>query len=89
MFIVYTIHGGIWIYQKYLEQKDLRTENKLIDGKSFYGLVTGHENALEELYDEFPKMIDEILEEEFDDYSSVDLGEKRKEIFEKIFPIVK
>ena len=36
VFIVFAIHGGMWIYQKYLEQKDLRTENKLIDGKSFY-----------------------------------------------------
>lgn len=60
-----------------------------IDGKSFYALVTGKKDALEELYDEFPKLIDEILEEKFNDYCSVDLGSKRKEIFKKIFPKTK
>ena len=62
---------------------------RIIDGKSFYKLVTGKKNALEILYDEFPKLIDEILKDNFPDYHSVDLGIKRKEIFRKIFPKTK
>lgn len=44
-----------------------RKENKMIrriDGKSFYGIVTGKENAIRELYLLLPEIIDEILVEE-------------------------
>lgn len=59
---------------------------RVIDGKSFYALVTGEDDALEQLYNEFPVLVDEILEENFEDYSPVDLGNMRQDLFEKIFP---
>jgi hypothetical protein len=59
---------------------------KIIDGKSFYALVTGKDDALEQFYDEFPILIDEILKENFDDYLSIELGDMRVKLFEKIFP---
>ena len=59
---------------------------RIIDGKSFYALVTGEDDALEQFYDEFPKLIDEILEENFDNYFSIGLGDMRVKLFEKIFP---
>jgi len=56
---------------KKLNKKDKdsnrRPENKkirLIDGKSFYELVTGEKDAIKELYELLPVIIDEILVEE-------------------------
>lgn len=69
--------------------KKNRPENKkirLIDGKSFYEMVTGEENALEQLYNEFPSLIDEILSEEHENYSPNSLGKMKDYIFEKVFP---
>ena len=59
---------------------------RLIDGKSFYEMVTGEENALEQLYNEFPSLIDEILSEEYENYSPNSLGKMKDYIFEKVFP---
>ena len=49
-------------------------------------MVTGEENALEQLYNEFPSLIDEILSEEYDNYSPNSLGKMKNYIFEKVFP---
>ncbi|SFN93986.1 Eco47II family restriction endonuclease [Xenorhabdus japonica] len=42
-----------------------REDIRVIDGKSFYSLITDHENAIYELYQEIPKIVSEIIEEEF------------------------
>ena len=42
-----------------------REDIRLIDGKSFYALLTGYDNAIEELYQELPKIVSEIISEEF------------------------
>lgn len=38
---------------------------RIIDGASFYELVTSRKNALEELYDALPKIIEDIFREEY------------------------
>lgn len=43
-----------------------------IDGRSFYSLLTGHDNAIDELYQELPLLVAEIINEEF----GVDLDAK-------------
>ena len=68
--------------------KKRRASNKdirIIDGKSFYALVTGKDDALEQFYNEFPILIDEILQENFGNYSATDSGNMRVKLFEKIF----
>lgn len=42
-----------------------REDIRVIDGKSFYSLLTGKENALEELYRELPLLVTEIIQEQF------------------------
>jgi hypothetical protein len=42
-----------------------REDIRVIDGKSFYALLTGHENAINELYAELPLLVAEIIKEEF------------------------
>lgn len=39
---------------------------RIIDGASFYTLVTGYENALEDLHKVLPTVIDDVLKESFD-----------------------
>jgi len=46
-------------HKKSLERDDIRR----IDGRTFYGLLTGNENALDELYMMMPRLIAEILNE--------------------------
>jgi len=46
-------------HEKSLERNDIRR----IDGRTFYGLLTGNENALDELYMMMPRLIAEILNE--------------------------
>ena len=58
----------------------------MIDGESFYELVTGNKNALRILFNEFPILIDEILKEEFEGYESSELGGKEEILFNTIFP---
>ena len=36
VFIVFSIHGGVWIQQKLLGRKEICSENKQINGKLFY-----------------------------------------------------
>jgi len=69
--------------------KKNRPENKqirVIDGKSFYALATGHKDAFRILFKEFPILIDEILIEEYEDYKQIDLGAHKDFLFNKIFP---
>lgn len=50
--------------------KNRRPENdriRQIDGKTFYGKVTGNPNALEELYKMLPEIASEIIKEEFNE----------------------
>lgn len=42
-----------------------REDIRIIDGASFYALLTGHENALLELYQELPTIVSEIINDEF------------------------
>ena len=56
-----------------------------IDGRSFYALVTGEEDALDQFYEMFPEIVDEVLKENFEDYKSVDLGVRQSEFFNEIF----
>lgn len=42
-----------------------REDIRVIDGKSFYALLTGNTNALEELYENLPLLVSEIISEEF------------------------
>ena len=43
----------------------VREDIRVIDGASFYELLTGHENALLELYKELPAIVAEIINETF------------------------
>jgi len=43
----------------------LRNDIRVIDGKSFYALLTGQVNALVELYMNLPKIVAEVILEEF------------------------
>ena len=72
--------------KKTKKKRPLNTRLRKIDGKSFYALATGEDDALEQFYNEYPSIIDEILTEEYKNYSSTNLGDMRQEIFEKIFP---
>ncbi|TMM47029.1 Eco47II family restriction endonuclease [Colwellia ponticola] len=49
-----------------------REDIRVIDGKSFYALLTGNENALEELYTVLPNIVAEIVQEEFNQKLSAD-----------------
>tara|TARA_R110001583_G_scaffold195445_1_gene373717 strand:- start:3259 stop:3969 length:711 start_codon:yes stop_codon:yes gene_type:complete len=42
-----------------------REDIKVIDGKSFYTILTGNKNALKELYENLPLVVAEIIEEKF------------------------
>lgn len=59
-----------------------------IDGKSFYALLTGHSNAIEELYETLPSIVSEIINEEFGqelDVDKVTSSAEFKEIFKKTY----
>jgi len=63
-----------------VEREDIRR----IDGRTFYALLTGNENALDELYDYLPRIVSEIIEEEY----SVTLDSSKvtdSKLFTKIF----
>ena len=55
---------------------------KIIDGASFYHLVTGREKALEELYDALPSMIEDIFQQ---DYGIAHFTIPDKAIFKQYF----
>ncbi|MFG0737364.1 Eco47II family restriction endonuclease [Proteus terrae] len=46
-------------------QAPARDDIKIIDGLSFYALLTGSENALREIYNELPLLTAEIINEKF------------------------
>jgi hypothetical protein len=47
------------------QRRPLNDRIRRIDGKSFYTLVTGNINALEDLYKLLPELVCEVLEEEY------------------------
>lgn len=47
--------------QRLAEREDIRR----IDGRSFYALLTGNPRAIDELYQELPSLVAEIINEEF------------------------
>jgi hypothetical protein len=55
---------------------------RIVDGASFYALVTGREFALQELYDALPSVIEDIFHSE---YGSPDFLISDKEQFSKYF----
>lgn len=55
---------------------------RIIDGASFYTLVTGRENALEELYNALPIIIEDIYET---DYKRTDFLIADKDLFRRYF----
>lgn len=62
---------------------------RVIDGKSFYKIVTGDDNALKELYSLIPELTAEILKESFDiDRNANNIKDNQffSELFEMIFP---
>lgn len=62
---------------------------RVIDGKSFYKLITGDDNALKELYSLIPELTAEILKESFDiNRNSDNIKDNQffSELFEMIFP---
>jgi hypothetical protein len=66
----------------------IREDIRKIDGKSFYALLTGKHNAIEELYLELPKIVSEILVEEFSktiDPKKIIKSDKFKEFFTKAY----
>lgn len=59
---------------------------RLIDGRSFYAKITGHANAIDELYNELPFILREILKSHDSAFNFRDLGEPlRTEMFSKAF----
>lgn len=66
-----------------------RDDIRVIDGKSFYKIITGEEGALEELYSMLPELTSEILEENYDIQRNADDvkgDDVFPELFNKIFP---
>lgn len=64
-----------------LEQRE---DIRRIDGRSFYALLTGKDNAIDELYDNLPQIVSEIIMEEF----SVNLDSEKitkSKLFYEIF----
>lgn len=70
------------VYNEMFTPSDNQTSNRLppradirrIDGRSFYQILTGHADAIDELYNELPKLVSEIIKEEFNvslDYNKV------------------
>ena len=62
---------------------------RVIDGKSFYKLITGDDNALKELYSLIPELTTEILKESFDinrNANNIKDNQFFSELFEMIFP---
>lgn len=83
---------GAKTYNEPFTPSDNQTGNRLesredirrIDGRSFYGLLTGNENAIDELYDNLPSIVAEIIQEEY----SICLDYKEmtgSDLFNKIF----
>ena len=62
-----------------------RPDIRIIDGYSFYALVTGSATALLEFYEMFPSIIGDVLEEEFPSYRDRPLGDYSLHLFKKIF----
>lgn len=62
---------------------------RIIDGKSFYKIISGDDNALKELYSLIPELTSEILNESFGvkrDAKNIENNQFFPKIFEKIFP---
>lgn len=62
---------------------------RVIDGKTFYTMVTGDENAFEELYLMIPELTAEIIEETYGvkrDVSNIKDSDIFPEMYNKIFP---
>lgn len=72
--------------------KERRAANdriRVIDGRSFYELLTGHEDALKELYLQIPDLTAEILKESSDVVINIDQIKNDTffpELFDKVFP---
>lgn len=50
---------------KFKRRMPVREDIRVIDGQSFYKLLTGSDDALPELYRELPSLVAEIIREEF------------------------
>ena len=72
-YYVEVLPKGAKSYNQTFTPSDNQTKSKLperedirvIDGKSFYGLLTGNDSALEELYKNLPLLVSEIIKEQF------------------------
>lgn len=67
------------------EKRPRRDDIRIIDGYSFYALVTGKENALEYFYEIFPLIISDVLRDFDRDYTDVDLGDIKNMLFDAIY----
>ena len=74
------------IKDKAMKNRPSNEKIRLIDGRSFYAKVTGHSDAIDELYNELPSILKEILKEYKPELEFPDLGEDlRNEMFSKAF----
>lgn len=74
------------IKDKSKKQRPSNERIRLIDGRSFYAKITGHHNAIDELYNELPSILQDILKCYKPALNFPDLGEDlRKEVFSKAF----
>lgn len=74
-----------------LTKKKLRSRDDIrkIDGKSFYKIITGEENAMGNIYLMLPEIIKEILKEEFNFDANIEVITNQrifKNLYNKIFP---
>lgn len=71
------------------QRRDANDHIRVIDGRSFYELLTGNEDALKELYLQIPDLTAEILKESFDVAINIDQiknDELFPKLFDKVFP---
>ncbi len=74
------------IKDKSNKNRPLNPNIRIIDGRSFYEKVTGFSDAIDELYNELPSILKEILQEYDPNLTFPDLGEElRNEMFSKAF----
>ncbi|EEY38563.1 Eco47II family restriction endonuclease [Vibrio mimicus] len=70
------------------QRRNANEKIRQIDGKSFYALLTGHNDAIRELYENLPDIVSEIINEEFGqklDANKITSSTEFKEIFEKTY----
>lgn len=71
------------------QRRDANDHIRVIDGRSFYELLTGNEDALKELYLQIPDLTAEILKESLDvviNIEQIKNDDLFPKLFDKVFP---